>query len=65
MLPTDVPGLTVPREAVVPISGWAPFIELRLVEGDHEPASPAELPAPLSWGVAAVAWAGAQLRRAA
>jgi hypothetical protein len=68
MLPRDVHGLTVPREAVT-ISGWAPFVELKLVPDQSRPEQigPDRGCRPSPWGeaVAAIARAGSALRRAA
>ena len=63
MLPRDVQGLTVPPETVT-ISGWAPFVELKLVPDAPEP-EPERCLSPLERGVAALARAGSVLRRAA
>jgi hypothetical protein len=68
MLPRDVAGLTVPREAV-PISGWAPYVQLRAVPDAAEPERPETESrcrrSTLERGVAAIARAGSALRRAA
>jgi hypothetical protein len=68
MVPRDVSGLTVPREAVT-ISGWAPYVELRAVPDEAESDRPETENrcrlSPLERGVAAIARAGSALRRAA
>jgi hypothetical protein len=65
MLPRDVVGLTVPREAVT-ISGWAPYVQLQAVPDAAEPEPQNRCHrSTLERGVAAIARAGSALRRAA
>jgi hypothetical protein len=68
MLPRDVHGLTVPRDAVT-ISGWAPFVELKIVPDESRPDAAEHDQrchnSPLERGAAAIARAGSALRRAA